>query len=185
MSASGGEPHHRADRRPRRSPPLHRLGDRDQPTLHRGRRSRSTLRARRARRLPVHARVAPRDVPQADVDDAPVRRATRPRRSPTSATGTCSPRARPGSRWRSTCRPSSASTPTTRAASARSAAPASRSTRSTTCAPLFDGIPLDQVSTSMTINAPAAVPAAALRAGRRGAGRAEREAARHRPRTTC
>ena len=37
------------------------------------------------------------------------------------------------------------------------AAPASRSTRSTTCARRFDGIPLDQVSTSMTINAPAAV----------------------------
>ena len=40
-----------------------------------------------------------------------------------------------GLAWRSTCRPSSASTPTTRAASARSAAPASRSTRSTTCGP--------------------------------------------------
>ena len=37
---------------------------------------------------------------------------------------------------------------------------------------LFDGMPLDQVSTSMTINAPAADPAAAVPAGRRGAGRA-------------
>ena len=60
-------------------------------------------------------------------------------------------------RWPSTCRPSSAWTPTTSAASARSAAPASRSTRSTTCGLCFDGIPLDTVSTSMTINAPATV----------------------------
>ena len=35
----------------------------------------------------------------------------------------------------------------------------------------FDGIPLDEVSTSMTINAPAERAAAALRARRRGAGR--------------
>ena len=84
-------------------------------------------------------------------------RATRARRSPTSATATCCRRARPACRWRSTCRPSSAWTPTTRAASARSAAPAWPSTRSTTCATAFDQIPLDQVSTSMTINAPAAV----------------------------
>ena len=45
----------------------------------------------------------------------------------------------------------------------------------------FEQIPLDGVSTSMTINAPGGDPAAALRAGRRGAGRALREAARHRP----
>ena len=66
-------------------------------------------------------------------------------------------RARPASRWPSTCRPSSAWTPTTRAAWARSAAPAWPSTRSTTCARPSTQIPLDQVSTSMTINAPAAV----------------------------
>ena len=45
----------------------------------------------------------------------------------------------------------------------------------------FDQIPLDSVSTSMTINAPAAVPAAALRAGRRGTGRPVPETARHGP----
>ena len=39
---------------------------------------------------------------------------------------------------------------------------------------LFDGIPLDKVSTSMTINAPAAAAAAALPAGGRGAGRRRR-----------
>ena len=37
---------------------------------------------------------------------------------------------------------------------------------------LLDGIPLDEVSTSMTINAPGVAAAAALRAGRRAAGRA-------------
>ena len=47
---------------------------------------------------------------------------------------------------------------------------------------LFDGIPLDEVSTSMTINAPAVDPAAALRARRRGAGRRRRtKLARHDP----
>ena len=46
---------------------------------------------------------------------------------------------------------------------------------------VFDQIPLDEVSTSMTINAPGRRPAAALRARRRGAGRARRAAARHDP----
>ena len=41
--------------------------------LHRGRPARAA-RTGRARRVPVHARRAPRDVPQADLDDAPVRR---------------------------------------------------------------------------------------------------------------
>ena len=49
----------------------------------------------------------------------------------------------------------------------------------------FDGIPLDEVSTSMTINAPAAVPAAALPARRRGAGRRRGASCAARPRTTC
>ena len=46
---------------------------------------------------------------------------------------------------------------------------------------LLAGIPLGEVSTSMTINAPAVAAAAALRARRRGAGRPGRAAARHRP----
>ena len=45
----------------------------------------------------------------------------------------------------------------------------------------FDGIPLDEVSTSMTINAPASVLLLALRAGGRGAGRGQRGPARHGP----
>ena len=50
---------------------------------------------------------------------------------------------------------------------------------------LLDGIPLDKVTTSMTINSTAADPAAALRAGRRGAGRRQRRASAARSRTTC
>ena len=46
---------------------------------------------------------------------------------------------------------------------------------------LFDQIPLGEVSTSMTINAPAGAPPAPLRARRRGAGRVRRQAPRHRP----
>ena len=71
-----------------------------------------------------------------------------------------------------------------RSRTARSARSAWRSTRSRTCGTLFDGIPLDQVSTSMTINAPALGAAAALPAGRRGAGRAGAGAAPARSRTT-
>ena len=45
----------------------------------------------------------------------------------------------------------------------------------------FDGIPLDEVSTSMTINAPAACLLLLYDIVGRGAGRAEREAPRHGP----
>ena len=68
-----------------------------------------------------------------------------------------------------------------RSRTARSARSAWPSTRSTTCACCSTGIPLDQVSTSMTINAPGVGAAAALPAGRRGAGRRPGEAHRHDP----
>ena len=50
-----------------------------------------------------------------------------------------------------------AATRTTRAPAARSAASASPSTRSRTCARSSTGLPLDKISTSMTINATAAI----------------------------
>ncbi len=53
-------------------------------------------------------------------------------RTRTAATSTCSPTARRGSRRTSTCRPCSATTPTTPCSCARWARPASRSTRSRT-----------------------------------------------------
>ena len=84
-------------------------------------------------------------------------RATRRRRSPTSATSTCSRTARRASRWPSTCRRSSAWTPTTRAASGEVGRTGVAIDTLDDMRTAFDGIPLDEVSTSMTINAPAAV----------------------------
>ena len=49
---------------------------------------------------------------------------------------------------------------------------------------LLAGLPLDQVTTSMTINSTAVDPAAALPTGRRGAGRRRRQARAARSRTT-
>ena len=49
---------------------------------------------------------------------------------------------------------------------------------------VFEGIPLDEVTTSMTINAPAAVLLLPLRAGGRGAGRCRATSSAARPRTT-
>ena len=57
--------------------------------------------------------------------------ASGPRRRPTSASASCSPRGRWASRPRSICRPRWATTPTTRWRRAKSDASASRSTRST------------------------------------------------------
>ena len=108
-------------------------------------------------RVPVHPRRLPDDVHGQAVDDAPVRRVRHGRGVQRALPASSSPRARPGCRSPSTCRRRWATTPTTRSPTARSARSASRSTRSTTCAILFGGIPLDEVSTSMTINAPAAV----------------------------
>ena len=84
-----------------------------------------------------------------------------PPRSPTPSTAATSPPGRRACRSRSTCRPTAATTATTRGWPATSAWPASRSTRSTTCAQLFDGIPLDQMSVSMTMNG-AVLPVLAL-----------------------
>ena len=82
---------------------------------------------------------------------------SRPPRSRTSASATCSHAARPGSRSRSTCRRSSGSTPTTRSRAARSGGPASRSTRSPTWRSCWPASRSAEVSTSMTINAPASL----------------------------
>ena len=62
-----------------------------------------------------------------------------------------------GSRSPSTCRPRSATTRTTPWPAARWGASGWPSTRSTDMRLLFDGIPLDRVTTSMTINATAAI----------------------------
>ena len=112
-------------------------------------------RPRLPRHAALHARRAAEHVPRPLLDDAPVRRLRHRRRVERalplparagSDRALASPSICPR-RW--------AATPTTRAASARSAASASPSTRSTTCARSSAGLPLDKISTSMTINATA------------------------------
>ena len=112
---------------------------------------------RPARRLSLHARGLPLDVPRPAVDDAPVRR-LRHRRGDQRALPLPA-RARPD-RALDRVRHAVADGPRLRLAAvrrARSAARAWRSTRSRTCATLFAGIDLGEVSVSMTINAPAAI----------------------------
>ena len=101
--------------------------------------------------------------------------------SRTSSTGRTSPRGRPAFRSPSICRRRPATTPITSWRAARSARSACRSRISATCGRCFDGIPLDQMNTSMTINATARVAAGALRRRRRRAGRVARQAHRHDP----
>ena len=131
-----GAPHRRADRRPGRPAALHRLRHRDQARCTPTDDVPGDLEERLGEPgdYPYTRGAAPRDVPQADVDDAPVRGLRVGEGVQRALPLPALARAAPACRWPSTCRPSSAWTPTTRAASARSAAPASRSTRSTTCA---------------------------------------------------
>ena len=148
------------------------------------RRARLRARSRLPGRVPVHPRRLPVDVPRAPCGRCASSRASARRRRRTSASATCSSTARPGSRPPSTCPRSWATTPTTRARSARSGAKASPIDSLDDMETLFAGIPLGEVSTSMTINSPAAIAARVLRLRRRGAGRPARPAARHRSRRT-
>ena len=100
-------------------------------------------------------------------------------RRPTSASATCSRRVRPGSRWRSTCRPRWATTPTTRWRAARSARWASRSRAWPTWRRCSTELPLDRVTTSMTINATAPLLLAFYVAVADARGIAARGAGRH------
>ena len=91
------------------------------------------------------------------VDDAAVRRASAPPRSPTSATTSWSPRAPAACRSPSTCRRRWATTPTTRWSRGEVGKVGVAIDSIEDMRVLFGGLPLDQISTSMTINAPAAV----------------------------
>ena len=133
---------------------------------------------------PVHPRAYRRHVPRPAVDDAPVRGLRRRPRRRTRASATCSSAARPGSRSPSTCRPSSATTPTTRCARGEVGRIGVAIDSLDDMEILLDGIPLGDVSTSMTINAPGVDAAAALRAGRGGAGRRAGRSCAARSRTT-
>ena len=82
-------------------------------------------------------------------------------RTATPSTGATSRPGRRACRSPSTSPPTAATTATIRAWPAMSAWPASRSTRSSTCGSCSHGIPLDQMSVSMTMNG-AVLPVLAL-----------------------
>ena len=107
--------------------------------------------------ISVHARHPPDHVSRPAVDDAPVRRLRHRQADERTLSSSCSRRARPVFRSRSTCPRSWATTPIIRARSARSASAASRSRRSQDMQDLFDGIDLGKITTSMTINCTAPV----------------------------
>ena len=111
---------------------------------------------RPAGRAAVHPRHPPDRLPHPAVDDADVRRASGRPRTPTRGSTSCWPPARPACRSPTTCRRCTATTPTTprrRASSGRAASPSAAWPTWRSCS---TGLPLDRVSTSMTINSPAA-----------------------------
>ena len=134
--------------------------------------------------FPFTRGIYPDDVPRRGCGRCASTRAWRPPTRPTSGSAYLLEHGQTGLRSRSTCRPRWAWTPTIRGPRERWARRASRSTPFDDMRRLFDGIPLDRVSTSMTINATAPDPAAALRAGGRGAGRRRRPRSAARSRTT-
>ena len=113
-------------------------------------------RHRLARRAAVHARHPPDRLPQPALDDAHVRRASARPRTRTPASASCSPPARPACRSPTTCRRCTATTPTTPRPRASSGRAASAVSSLADMEVLLDGLPLERVSTSMTINSPAA-----------------------------
>ena len=108
-----------------------------------------------------------------------------PPRSPTSATTSWSRPAPAGCRWPSTCRPRWATTPTTRSPHGEVGKVGVAIDSIEDMRTLFDGIPLDEVSTSMTINAPAALLLLLYQLVARGAGRRPGASSPARSRTTC
>ena len=149
-------PDRRPDRRPRRPAPLHRLGHRDHAALHRGGPAARSSSSASPASFPYTRGVAPRDVPQAAVDDAPVRGLRVGARSPTSATATCSSKGSTGLSMAfdlPTQLGLDSDNPRCLGEVGRTGVAIDTIDDMRTA---FDEIPLDQVSTSMTINAPAA-----------------------------
>ena len=130
------------------------------PAASSGRRSRrprtkTTPTPRLPRRVPVHARRAADDVPRPLLDHAPVRRLRHRAETPTRATTTCSSRARPASRSRSICPTQmgyDADSPRARGEVGKVGVSIGSVADMDV---LLDGLPLDEISTSMTINATA------------------------------
>ncbi len=149
----------RREGRPARALLRHLLRHSRRAALHRGRPRTVGPRPgpRLPRRLPLHPRHPAHHVSWPPLDHAPVRRLRHRRRVQPPLPISARAAAPPASPSPSTCPRRWATTPITRWPRARSARSASRSAASKTCDTLFDGIPLETVSTSMTINATAAI----------------------------
>ena len=150
--AAGATARHRARRPDGRRPPRRAAARRRRPL----RRRRPGPRHRPARRAAVHPRHPPDRVPRPPVDDAHVRRVRLGRGHERPLPAAARRRPDRASRSRTTCRRSTATTrtiPRPRASSGPAASPC-RSLADMEL--LLDGLPLDRVSTSMTINSPAA-----------------------------
>ncbi len=175
----------RAGRRPRRPAQVHRLGHRDRARLQRGRRrARPRGAPRRAGRVPVHARRSTRTCTAAASGRCASTRAT-PRAKETNerfhylikhgSTGLSMAFDLPTQLGRDSDDPLCEGEVGRTGVAIDTIDDMRR---------VFDGIPLDEVSTSMTINAPASRAAAPLRARRRGAGRRVARSCAAPPRTT-
>ena len=116
--------------------------------------------------------------------DAHLRRAFRRAGARTSSTAATSPRARPASRSPSTCPRRRATTRTTSLARGEVGKVGVSIAHKGDMHALLDGIPLDEMNTSMTINATAAWLLGLYVDGRRGERRRPRASSRARPRTT-
>ena len=163
----------------------HPRGHRRQAALHRGRpRRRSTIVDTLPGFAPVHPRArGPRCTPTGRGPSASTP-ASPPPRSPTPSTAATWPPARRACRWPSTWPPTAA---TTRdhprvVGDVGKAGVAIDSVEDMKI--LFDGIPLDKMSVSMTMNGAVLPVLAVLRRGRRGAGRRARTSSPGPSRTT-
>ena len=115
------------------------------------------LRRAAPRAVPVHARASRRRCTGAATGRCASTRASAAPGSPIAVTGTCFRRGRPGSRWPSTCRRRWGTTRTTRSPGARSARSGVAIATLDDMRVLTDGLPLSEVSISMTINSTAAI----------------------------
>ena len=176
-SATWASAHYNADHVCRAWPPPLRRGRRP-----RGLRPATATSASPA--LPVHPRHPAHDVPRPPLDDAAVRRLRHGRGVERRATATCSPKGVSG-----LCvafdLPTQIGYDSDHAAGRRRGRARRRRHRlDRGHGALLDGIPLDRVSTSMTINATAHHPAGPLRGRRATPGRRRRPSSRARSRTT-
>ena len=175
-------PHDRADRRPRRPAPLHRLRHRDQAAVQRGGPAGRTSPSASASPASTPTRAAcTATCTASSCGRCASTRATPARRSPTSATATCSRTARTGLSMAfdlPTQLGLDSDDPRCLGEVGRTGVAIDTIDDMRTA---FDGIPLDEVSTVDDDQRARRRAAAALRARRRGAGRRPGAAARHHP----